>query len=57
MRNGIAFRTIIRYNLFFELARFLTGSISIVAAIPISAFVAVWWYGRKEQEEGKETEK
>ena len=57
MRNGIAFRTIIRYNLFFELARFLTGSISIVAAIPISAFVAVWWYGRKEQEAGKETEK
>lgn len=48
LRNGIAFRTILRYNVFFELARFLTGSIGIVLAIPIAAAVAIHYYGRKE---------
>lgn len=47
MRNGIAFHTIIRYNVFFELARFLTGSIGIVIAIPISAAIAVGFYERR----------
>ncbi|MBN7773407.1 YibE/F family protein [Clostridium aminobutyricum] len=49
LRNEIQFTTIIRYNLFFEIARFLTGGIGIVLAIPISAFLAVYFYrGRKE---------
>lgn len=47
MRNGFSFLTILRYNSFFELARFLTGSIGIVLAIPVAAFVAVIWYTRK----------
>ena len=44
MRNGFSFLTILRYHSFFELARFLTGSIGIVLAIPVGAFVAVTWY-------------
>lgn len=47
MRNGIRLATILRYNVFFELARFLTGSIGIVLAIPVSSAVAVWYYRNK----------
>jgi len=47
MRNGIAFHTVVRYNMFFELARFLTGSIGVVLAIPVSAFVAIYYYRRR----------
>lgn len=47
MRNGIAFSTILRYNVFFELARFLTGSIGVVLAIPVSAAIAIWFYRKK----------
>ena len=47
MRNGFSFLTIIKYHSFFELARFLTGSIGIVLAIPIASFIAVLWYKRK----------
>lgn len=47
MRNGITFTTILRYNVFFELARFLTGSIGVVLAIPVSAFIAIWFYRKK----------
>lgn len=46
LRNGIGFRTILKYNSFFELSRFLTGSISIVLAIPISAAIAIYYYRR-----------
>ena len=46
MRNGFSFLTVLRYNSFFEIARFLTGSIGIVLAIPVAAFVAVTWYTR-----------
>lgn len=49
LRNDIMFTTIIRYNMFFEIARFLTGGIGIVLSIPISAFLAVYFYkGRKK---------
>jgi len=48
MRNGFSFLTILRYNSFFELARFLTGSIGIVLAIPVAAFVAIYWYTGKQ---------
>ena len=44
MRNGFAFLTILRYHSFFELARFLTGSIGIVLAIPVASFIAVTYY-------------
>lgn len=47
MRNGIGFMTILKYNSFFELARFLTGSISVVLAIPISGAIAIYYYRRK----------
>jgi len=52
MRNGFSFLTVLRYNSFFEIARFLTGSIGIVLAIPVAAFVAVAWYthGQKQDE-------
>ncbi len=43
LRNGIAFRTIIKHHMFFELLRFLTGSIGVILAIPISAFVAIYF--------------
>ena len=51
MRNGIGFRTILRYNSFFELARFLTGSISVVLAIPISGAIAIYYYRKTCQRE------
>jgi len=46
MRNGFAFLTILRYHSFFELARFLTGSIGIVLAIPVASLIAVTYYTR-----------
>lgn len=53
MRNGIAFATILRYHSFFEIARFLTGSIGIVLSIPAASLIAIWYYtrraGRKEE--------
>jgi uncharacterized membrane protein len=47
MRNGIHFSSILHYNVFFELARFLTGSIGTVLAIPVAAFIAIGWYERR----------
>jgi len=47
MRNGFSFLTILRYHSFFELARFLTGSIGIVLAIPVASFIAVMYYTRQ----------
>lgn len=47
MRNGFSFLTILRYHSFFELARFLTGSIGIVLSIPIASFIAVTYYQRR----------
>ncbi len=48
MRNGFSFLTILRYHSFFELARFLTGSIGIVLAIPVASFIAVTYYTRHQ---------
>lgn len=47
MRNGIAIRTILRYNYFFEIGRFLTGSIAIVLAIPIASLIGIMYYKRR----------
>lgn len=56
MRNGFSFLTILRYHSFFELSRFLTGSIGIVLAIPVAAFVAVMWYSRGRDKGRKEVQ-
>lgn len=40
LQNGFGIETIIRNNLYFEILRFLTSSIGIVIAIPISIYVA-----------------
>lgn len=53
LRNGIAFRTILRYNIFFDTARFLTGSIGVVLAIPAATLVAVSHYHRLAKKGGK----
>lgn len=53
LRNGIAFRTILRYNIFFDTARFLTGSIGVVLAIPAATLVAVSHYRRLAKKGGK----
>ena len=54
MRNGIHFKTILHYNVFFELARFLTGSIGTVLAIPVAAFIAIGYYERRHMIEPDE---
>lgn len=56
MRNGFSFLTILRYHSFFELSRFLTGSIGIVLAIPVAAFVSVMWYSRGRDKGRKEVQ-
>lgn len=40
MKNEISFFTVIKYNAFFEIARFLTGSIGIIITIPLAIFAA-----------------
>ncbi len=47
MRNGIAIHTILRYNCFFEIARFLSGSIAVVLAIPVASFIGISYYKRR----------
>ncbi len=51
MRNGIAVLTILKYHVFCELARFLVGSIGVVLFIPISGFLAAYYY--KQQRKAK----
>lgn len=40
MKNDIGFFTVLKYNSFFEIARFLTGSMGIILTIPLSIFAA-----------------
>lgn len=51
MRNGFTFLTILRYHSFFELTRFLTGSIGIVLSIPVASFIAVAYYTRRQKKD------
>lgn len=44
MRNGIEFPTIIKYNIFFEITRFLTGSIGMVLSIPVSVAICLTYF-------------
>jgi uncharacterized membrane protein len=48
MRNGISIPTILHYNVFFELARFLSGSIGVVLSIFVASAVSVMYYRRKK---------
>lgn len=48
-KNGYGLVSMIRYNVFFEAARFLLGSIGIVLAIPVSTVVAVLIFRRKKK--------
>ena len=40
MKNDISFFTVLKYNAFFEIARFLTGSMGIILTIPLAIFAA-----------------
>lgn len=40
MKNDISFFTVMKYNAFFEIARFLTGSMGIILSIPLAIFAA-----------------
>lgn len=40
-KNGYSFMNLVRYDVAFEILRFLTGSIGIVMAIPVAGVVAV----------------
>ena len=41
LRNSMTLHSIIRHHSFFIMARFLTGSIAIVLAVPISVFFTI----------------
>ena len=41
VKNGYSFSSIVRFDIVFELLRFLVGSIGIVLAIPVSGAVAI----------------
>ena len=49
LRNGISFFVILKYNSFFEIARFLTGSIGLVLAIPVATFVSIYYYKHRKK--------
>lgn len=41
IKTGYSLATLLKFSLYFEITRFLLGSIAIIAAIPISALVAI----------------
>jgi uncharacterized membrane protein len=47
-RNGISVPTLLHYNVFFELARFLSGSIGVVLSIFVASAVSIIYYRRKK---------
>lgn len=51
MRNGFTFMTILRYHSFFELTRFLTGSIGIVLSISVASLIAVTYYTNRQKKD------
>lgn len=49
-KNGYGLLAMLRYNVFFEAARFLLGSIGIVLAIPVSMVIAILIFkGKRKQ--------
>ena len=57
MRNGFTFMTILRYHSFFELTRFLTGSIGIVLSIPVASLIAVTYYTNRQKKDHRKAVK
>ncbi len=49
MRNGIPILTTLKNHAFFEIVRFLTGSIGLILAIPISAGIAILLLRKEEK--------
>lgn len=47
IRNGIAIHTVLRYNCFFEIVRFLSGSIAVVLAVPVASLISILYYRRR----------
>ncbi len=45
-KNGYSFLNLVRYDIIFELLRFLLGSIGIVLAIPVSGVIAILLFGK-----------
>lgn len=45
-KNGYSFINLVRYDIIFELLRFLLGSIGIVLAIPVSGIIAILLFGK-----------
>lgn len=50
--NGYNLLKLIQFDISFEIIRFLIGSIGIVAAVPISAFVAVLFFRKGMKKDG-----
>lgn len=51
MRNGFGFSTIVKFDIVFELIRFMLGAIGIVLAIPVSGICAlVLFYGLRRKQ-------
>ena len=50
LKNGIDVDKVLKYNVFFDIARFFTGSIATVLAIPVSAMVAVKIFRKREEQ-------
>lgn len=50
LKNGIDVDKVLKYNVFFDIVRFFTGSIATVLAIPASAMVAVKIFRKREEQ-------
>ena len=49
LKNDIDIDKLLKYNVFFDIVRFLTGSIATVLAIPVAALVAVKMFRKREE--------
>lgn len=49
LKNDIDIDKVLKYNVFFDIVRFLTGSIATVLAIPVAALVAVKMFRKREE--------
>lgn len=49
MRNGFSVSTILHHNIFFEMSRFLVGSIGTVLAVPCAILSAIFFLSKRRQ--------
>ena len=49
MRNDIGFVTVLKYDAFFEITRFLAGAIGILITIPLSVMASSMFLRRREK--------